>query len=66
MITMSSTNSSIPQLIYGDDVILSKIENGFGNVLGIIVDNFGKRKGIFVYKKVDIHDDLYVPYKFSL
>jgi hypothetical protein len=50
----------------GDQIVLVKIHREDDNLLGIVVDDSGRRKGVCKIRKPEISDDLYERCKFPL
>jgi hypothetical protein len=70
VVTLHEARENIPVIIsgnadIGDEIKLLRIYDNFGRSLGIVC-NSGKRKGICVYKKIDVPECSYASYKFTL
>jgi len=50
----------------GDRVMLTKVHNLSDRQLGIVVDNRGRRKGVYRIKETNVQDERYVRHKFPL
>lgn len=70
VVKSSETSENIPLIIYGnanigDEIKLVRVHDELGRSLGIVCKS-GKRKGIFLYERVDVDKYIYGPYEFIL
>jgi hypothetical protein len=64
------TKKSFPLMIsgdahVGDEIAFVKMRDTQGRILGFVISG-NNRKGIFLYKEIEIGDELYKPHKFAL
>jgi hypothetical protein len=50
----------------GDRILLTNIHNLINRGLGIVVDDHGRRKGVYRTRKLKVRDELYIQHKFLL